>query len=103
MDVCVWELVIPAARRPCPGYVLRDFPKADEDWLDDLMRGIADGAVHLAEGDGGRFMNAVTLRTAPPRSSTSSAKEAPQPAQPKETDAKADERSPMQKLMDKFR
>ena len=51
-------------------YVLSDFAKADGDWLDDLLRGISDGAVALAEGDAARFQNAVALRTAPPRSST---------------------------------
>jgi PTH1 family peptidyl-tRNA hydrolase len=50
-------------------YVLHDFAKADEAWLDTLLRGICDGAADLALGDGGRFMNAVALRTAPPRSS----------------------------------
>ncbi len=49
------------------GYVLHDFAKADSDWLDDLMRGIADGAPYLAAGDAARFQNAVALRTAPPR------------------------------------
>lgn len=51
------------------GYVLHDFARADEGWLDDVIRGCADGAPHLAAGDGGRFMNAVAQRTAPPRSS----------------------------------
>ena len=82
-------------------YVLHDFAKADQDWLDDLIRGISDGADALAVGDGQKFMNAVSLRTAPPRSSTSASK-------PKEaitpTQAVAeDPRTPMQKLMDKFR
>ena len=90
----------PGHKDAVPGYVLRDFPKADEVWLDDLLRGISDGAVELAKGDTGRFMNAVALRVAPPRSSTSKPKAttpevAPEPA--------PDTRSPMQKLMDKFR
>ena len=49
------------------GYVLHDFAKADADWLDDLLRGISEGAPLLAAGESGRFMNAVALRTAPPR------------------------------------
>ena len=83
-------------------YVLSDFAKADGDWLDDLMRGISDGAPDLAGGDPGRFMNAVAQRTAPHRSS----KPATGPAG---TQAKApvpepeDTRSKIQKLMDKFR
>lgn len=50
------------------GYVLHDFAKADAEWLDDLMRGISDGAVALAAGDGPGFQNAVARRVAPARS-----------------------------------
>lgn len=90
----------PGHKDAVPGYVLRDFPKADEAWLDDLMRGISDGAADLAKGDTGRFMNAIALRVAPPRSSTSKPKsETPAPTPEPEPDT----RSAMQKLMDKFR
>jgi len=50
------------------GYVLQDFAKADQGWLDDLLRGLADGAPHLAEGDTPRFLNTVAQRTAAPPS-----------------------------------
>lgn len=52
------------------GYVLSDFAKADQDWLDNLLRGISDGAAALAAGDTCRFQNAVAQHTAPPRSGT---------------------------------
>ncbi len=81
-------------------YVLHDFAKADQDWLDDLLRGISDGADDLARGDTGRFMNAVALRTAPPRSSTSKPA-MKKPAKP--APAPEDSRSPLQKLADKFK
>ncbi len=86
-------------------YVLSDFAKSDQDWLDDLLRGISDGAAALASGDGARFSNAVALRTAPARKSSppapNPAKEpAPAPASPPQEE---DTRSPLQKLMDKFR
>ena len=75
-------------------------PKADDSWLDDLLRGISDGAPELAKGDTGRFMNAVALRVAPPRSSTTK----PKADTPKTKPTPApDIRSAMQKLMDKFR
>ena len=81
-------------------YVLHDFHKADQDWLEDLMRGLSDGAAALAAGDGQKFMNAVSLRTAPPRSSTTAEKPAKDLAPPPPAE---DTRSPMQKLLDRFR
>ncbi len=82
-------------------YVLHDFGKADQDWLDDVLRGLSDGAPHLAGGDSGKFLNAVSLRTNPPRSSTSKPKPDAQPKEP--APEPQDTRSAMQKLMDKFR
>lgn len=86
-------------------YVLHDFAKAEQDWLDDLMRGISDGAAHLASGDGARFQNAVAARTAPARNSGTAPKatkpktraEEPAPTPPEDT------RSALEKLRDKFR
>ncbi len=85
-------------------YVLHDFGKADQDWLDDVLRGISDGAPALAAGDAQKFMNAVSLRVVPPRSSTT-AEKPPKPAAdaPVAGPATEDNRSPMQKLLDRFR
>ena len=64
-------------------YVLSDFAKADQDWLDDLLRGISDGAEFLAAGDGGRFQNAVAARVQPARNSgTASPEAAPKAPKP---------------------
>lgn len=84
-------------------YVLRDFAKSDADWLDDLLRGISDGAPHLAKGAKDRFQNAVALRTAPPRSSTTGHKPKDIAPPKKEEPVVEDIRTPLQKLMDKFR
>ncbi len=83
------------------GYVLSDFAKVEQDWLDDLMRGISDGAASLADGDGPKFLNAVALRVNPPRSGTGdkAQTEKPKVKAPEQTD----DRSPMQKLLDKYR
>ena len=112
----------PGRKDMVAAYVLHDFHKADEDWLDDLLRGISDGAGELARGETGKFQNAVALRVNPPRSSAGKQDKAP--ASPgatpaKDTGAKAasapapspkppaepetDDRSPLQKLADKFR
>ena len=74
----------PGHKDAVAAYVLHDFAKADQDWLDDLMRGISDGAEVLAVGDSAKFLNAVALRTAPPRNSGTAgppeATPAPKPA-----------------------
>lgn len=85
-------------------YVLQDFSKADADWLDDLMRGIADGAPELADGRTDRFLNAVAQRSAP-----AGAAKAPKPDNAKTPEsleaprASEDTRTPLQKLVDRFK
>ena len=104
-------------------YVLHDFAKADEGWLDDLMRGISDGAAALGAGDNAGFMNAVALRTAPPRSGGGEkarsrkpeqapdapetqagpkAAPAPAPARPPVTGSEDKAASPLQRLLGRF-
>ena len=95
-------------------YVLHDFAKSDQGWLDDLLRGISEGAAFLAEGEAARFMTAVALRTVPPRavvphkalppvqgSPITHPQRGPEP--PDQRTIQADPRSPLQKLRDRFR
>ena len=89
----------PGHKDKVSGYVLRDFAKAEQEWLDDLMRGICDGAPFLADGDGAKFSNAIGLRMAPQRKAPAKKADKPEPAPEK---APEDTRSPLQKLMDKF-
>ena len=90
-------------------YVLSDFAKAEQDWLDAVMRGIADGAPDLARGDTARFLNAVALRTTPPRAKSAVDHQAVQkPTTDQSTDDHAatpqpEVRTSLQRLMDKFR
>ncbi|WP_417525689.1 aminoacyl-tRNA hydrolase [Marinovum sp.] len=106
----------PGRKELVSGYVLHNFAKADADWLEPLLTGIGNGAPDLAAGDTAKFLNAVALQVAPPRSSTSPAKtaRAPEPraaqapaktAGATETAEAAEEgtRSPLQRLADKFR
>lgn len=96
----------PGHKDAVAGYVLHDFAKADQDWLDDLLRGLSDGAPALADGDATRFMNAVSLRTAPPRSGAAASAATPpvaKPATPPAPAPEAEERSAMDRLMDRFR
>ena len=80
-------------------YVLSDFAKNDQNWLQDLLFGISDGAIYLANNDAGKFMNAVAMRTVPQREKpTKSNKE----RIIKQDIPELDSRSAIQKLMDKF-
>lgn len=92
----------PGHKDAVPVYVLKDFSKADGEWLDDLLRGIGDGAPHLVDGDTGRFQNAVALRLNPPRSSKA-VEPKPTPKAEPTPEPEEDNRSPLQRLVDKFR
>jgi len=83
------------------GYVLQDFARAEEGWLDDLLRGIAEGAPWLAQGKPDRFQTAVAQRMAPARPDKGRPEPAPEPKP--ETAPAEDRRSPLQKLVDRFR
>lgn len=110
----------PGHKDAVPGYVLKDFAKADEVWLDDMLRGISDGAAALAAGDDARFLNAVSLRLNPPRSGGGTkgkpavapqGSEAPKPPVKQASGSEPtspqlderDDRSALQKLADRFR
>lgn len=96
----------PGHKDRVPSYVLNDFAKADQIWLDDVIRGIGEGAADLAKGDEGRFMNAIARRVAPARPSTGAKPAKPkaektaktEPEKPQDTD----ERTLLQKLADRF-
>ena len=89
-------------------YVLQDFAKADSEWLDDLLRGIADGAPDLAQGRQDRFLNAIAQRTVPARAAEPAPGSSPgrghddRPEGPK-TPPETDDRTALQKLVDRFR
>ena len=90
------------------GYVLHDFAKADQEWLDDVMRGISDGIGQLIDGHGDKFLNAIALRAVPPRSSTRKPGKAPASAPasspaPSEAAPQEDTRSALERLKDRFR
>lgn len=89
----------PGHKDAVAGYVLRDFPKADADWLDNELRGIADGVAHLVAGESAKFLNTIGLRLTPARSSKSTpAPKAAAPVAPPE-----DTRTALQKLTDRFK
>ena len=108
----------PGHKDAVAAYVLHDFAKSEGDGLDDLLRGISDGAVSLASGDGPRFQNAVSARIAPARNAGREGlgreggpaiapgkrlPPAPKPPQPQTPSQVDDPRTPLQRLSDRFK
>jgi PTH1 family peptidyl-tRNA hydrolase len=102
----------PGHKDRVPGYVLHDFSRADQEWLDDVLRGISDGAPFLANDDPAQFGTAVGLRVNPPRSGTGTRggdtaaarreDHAPEDTGPQAEDP-GESKSPLQRLVDRFR
>jgi PTH1 family peptidyl-tRNA hydrolase len=62
------------------GFVLHAFSKADRDWLDPLLDGIADEIEVMVEGKNELFMTRVAARLAPPKPPKAAEKPAPKEA-----------------------
>ncbi|MEP2027089.1 MAG: aminoacyl-tRNA hydrolase [Paracoccaceae bacterium] len=93
----------PGHKDRVPSYVLHDFAKADQAWLEDVLTGVSDGAPYLASGDDGRFMNAVALRVNPPRSRAPSSTDTKPEKDLPSPEPEPDNRTALQKLADRFR
>ncbi len=94
----------PGHKDAVAAYVLNDFAKDDAGWLDDLLRGLSDGAGELAAGQPEKFMTKVALRMggAPAADPDPRIRPAPVP-RPVAPVAEPDPRSPMQRLLDRFK
>ncbi len=53
----------PGDKAQVSGYVLHDFAKADQSWIDPLLDAVADAFPLMAQGQPETFMNKVTLAT----------------------------------------
>ncbi|MEM7216425.1 MAG: aminoacyl-tRNA hydrolase [Pseudomonadota bacterium] len=53
----------PGSKEKVLNYVIGDFAKADQQWLDELLRSIAENAPLLTTGEDAKFMNRVALET----------------------------------------
>ena len=93
----------PGHKDAVAGYVLHNFAKADQDWLHDLLRGISEGAVALAEGDVARFLNAVALRMAPPKVKAAVAPVAAAPVEIAQPETPPGGLSALRRLAERFR
>ena len=87
-------------------YVLHDFAKTDQDWLNPLLDRIAVAASLLAQGDQSGFMKNVNVKVSlGEKALAAPGKKVPtKSSSPKISDIQTpDQRSPIQKLMDKFK
>lgn len=90
-------------------YVLHDFAKADQAWLDEVMSGISAGIAELAQGDAAKFLNAAALRMNPPKEKPAPKPTETKPAAPKPVSAhpkpeeSQDNRTALERLKDRFR
>ncbi len=76
----------PGDRDRVTGYVLRDFAKADGDWLDKTLDALAGAFPRLLEGADADFMTRVALVTNPPRNKGPKDAKAPEGGGESETD-----------------
>ena len=92
----------PGDKRVVSNYVLGDFAKFEAEWVDNLLRGVAEGAPALAAGDAPGFSSAIARRLQPPKPPKPHAAKAspPVPETPAEPE---DTRSALQRLADRFR
>lgn len=88
-------------------HVLGDFAKAEAEWLDDLLRGVARGAPSLVAGNGPGFLSEIAglrgIRPPKPRAEAAPASAPAAGPVPAPDGAQADARSPLQRLADRFR
>jgi peptidyl-tRNA hydrolase, PTH1 family len=98
----------PGDKRAVTNWVLGDFAKADADWLDPLLAAVATAAPDLVAGDGGRFASLVgQAAPAAPRkerpAKAAGGEAAAPPAPESEPEPEPEARSPLQRLLDRFR
>ncbi len=92
----------PGDKRVVSNHVLNDFAKADADWLEPLLAGIARAAPDLAAGDYPRFTAALGRSAVdrPGPAGPAAERVAPIAAPPREPTG---DRTPLQRLIDRFR
>ncbi|MXW86858.1 MAG: aminoacyl-tRNA hydrolase [Boseongicola sp. SB0673_bin_14] len=91
----------PGRRDAVHVHVLKDFSKADQAWLEELLTGISDGAAFLAKGDVDRFRNSAAVHAARAAETPDTAPRRPAPVSA--SPVAGDDRSALQKLLDRFR
>lgn len=98
----------PGDKRLVTNYVLGDFARQEAAWVENLLKGVASGAPKLAEGDGPGFLNDLARhlpqpKEKPPKPKPALRKPPETAAEPAAPEPVEDNRSALQKLVDRFR
>ena len=94
----------PGDKRLVSNYVLGDFAKDEAGWLDPLLSALAKAAPDLAAGETARFLAALAPASEKPAAAKPApGRPAPKPEPEPEAEPRPDERSPLQRLADRFR
>lgn len=84
-------------------YVLSDFARADEAWLDELLRAVSKAVPLLVEGDRAGFLSEVARHRQPPKGVDKPARDTSKRTPDKPAAEAEDPRSPIERLIDRFR
>ena len=87
-------------------YVLHDFAKTDQDWLDPLLDGISDAASLLAQGDRSGFMSKLALTLGVEKKEPVATAKKVSTKSPSSVVSEIEmrhKRNPIQKLIEKFK
>ena len=94
----------PGDKRLVSNYVLGDFAKDEAGWLDPLLSALAKAAPDLAAGETARFLAALAPASEKPAAAKPApGRPAPKPEPEPAAEPRPDERSPLQRLADRFR
>jgi len=97
-----WRLRIgighPGDKSRVSGFVLSDFSKSDQTWIDDLLPAISKNLGNLANLEAAKFIQSLSPQSAKKAKTVAAKKPPPKP----NTEPTPDTRNPLQKLLDKF-
>jgi PTH1 family peptidyl-tRNA hydrolase len=84
-------------------YVLGDFAKADQQWINDILQGVGKGSAKLAVDDSAGFMNAIALQRQQNLQNTQKEDNKINTQSKQVQNQTSDDRTAVQKLIDKFK
>jgi len=84
-------------------YVLGDFAKADQHWINDILQGVGEGSAKLVVNDSAGFMNSIALQRQQNLQNTQKENNKINTQSKRVQNQTSDDRTAVQKLIDKFK